>query len=52
MPDFAEPAPRRRRGRPRAGEEGWDVYGPLLIVVAFVVGSVVAASLTLRRRTP
>lgn len=34
-----------------AGEEGWDVFGPLLIVVAFAVGALVLASLTLRRRT-
>lgn len=35
-----------------AGDEGWDVGGPLLIVAAFVVAAVVLASLTLRRRTP
>ena len=35
-----------------AGDEGWDVWGPLLIVVAFGVGSLILASLTLRRRTP
>jgi ABC transporter DrrB family efflux protein len=35
-----------------AGDEGWDVFGPLLIVVAFMVGALVLASLTLRRRTP
>lgn len=35
-----------------AGDEEWEVYGPLLIVVAFVVGAIVLASLTLRRRTP
>ncbi|MFS0911935.1 ABC transporter permease [Microbacterium sp. 179-I 3D2 NHS] len=34
-----------------AGNEGWDVFGPLLIVVAFAVGALVLASLTLRRRT-
>jgi ABC-2 type transport system permease protein len=34
------------------GNEGWDVYGPLLVVAAFVVGAVVLAALTLRRRTP
>ena len=34
-----------------AGDEGWDVYRPLLIVVAFAVGCLVLASLTLRRRT-
>lgn len=35
-----------------AGDEGWDLWGPLLIVAAFAVGSLVLASLTLRRRTP
>ncbi|MET0297756.1 MAG: ABC transporter permease [Microbacterium sp.] len=35
-----------------AGDEGWDVWRPLLIVVAFAVGALVLASLTLRRRTP
>lgn len=35
-----------------AGDEGWDVFGPLLIVVAFALGALVLASLTLRRRTP
>lgn len=35
-----------------AGDEGWDVFGPLLIVVAFMLGALVLASLTLRRRTP
>ncbi|GEK87782.1 ABC transporter permease [Microbacterium aerolatum] len=34
-----------------AGDEGWDVFGPLLIVVAFAVGALLLASLTLRRRT-
>ncbi|WP_136054082.1 ABC transporter permease [Microbacterium sp. K24] len=34
-----------------AGDEGWDVFGPLLIVVAFAVGALALASLTLRRRT-
>ncbi|MEV8173630.1 ABC transporter permease [Microbacterium sp. NPDC079176] len=34
-----------------AGGEGWDVYRPLLVVVAFGVGALVLASLTLRRRT-
>jgi ABC transporter DrrB family efflux protein len=33
-------------------EEGWDVWRPLLIVVAFAVGALILASLTLRRRTP
>lgn len=35
-----------------AGDEGWDVYAPLLVVVAFGIGALVLASLTLRRRTP
>ncbi|MFE4727070.1 ABC transporter permease [Microbacterium sp. NPDC056736] len=35
-----------------AGDEGWDVFAPLLVVVAFAVGSLILASLTLRRRTP
>ncbi|MDQ7878951.1 ABC transporter permease [Microbacterium sp. QXD-8] len=35
-----------------AGDEGWDVFGPLLVVVAFAVGALILASLTLRRRTP
>jgi ABC-2 type transport system permease protein len=34
-----------------AGDEGGDVFGPLLIVVAFAVGALVLASLTLKRRT-
>jgi len=34
-----------------AGEEGWAVFGPLLVVVAFAVGALVLAALTLRRRT-
>ncbi|MDH5133257.1 MULTISPECIES: ABC transporter permease [unclassified Microbacterium] len=34
-----------------AGDEVWDVFGPLLIVVAFAVGALVLAALTLRRRT-
>ena len=34
------------------GDEGWDVFGPLLVVVAFAAGSLILASLTLRRRTP
>lgn len=33
------------------GSESWDVYGPLLIVAAFIVGSILLASLTLRRST-
>jgi len=35
-----------------AGDEGWDVFGPLLVVVAFAAGALILASLTLRRRTP
>lgn len=34
-----------------AGDTGWDVFGPLLVVVAFAVGALVLAPLTLRRRT-
>ncbi|WP_431866904.1 ABC transporter permease [Microbacterium paraoxydans] len=34
-----------------AGDEGWDVFGPLLVVMAFAVGALVLAALTLRRRT-
>lgn len=34
-----------------AGDDGGDVFGPLLIVVAFAVGALVLAALTLRRRT-
>ncbi|NYF09226.1 ABC transporter DrrB family efflux protein [Leifsonia sp. AK011] len=35
-----------------AGEEGWDVASPLIVVGAFAVASLAVASLTLRRRTP
>ncbi|MGB3375992.1 MAG: ABC transporter permease [Microbacterium sp.] len=35
-----------------AGDEDWDVGAPLLVVVAFAVGFLVLAPLTLRRRTP
>jgi ABC-2 type transport system permease protein len=35
-----------------AGDEGWDVFAPLLVVAAFAVGALAFASLTLRRRTP
>jgi len=35
-----------------AGDEGWDVGGPVLIVAAFAVAFLVLAPLTLRRRTP
>ena len=34
-----------------SGADAWDVWGPLLIVIAFAVGALVVASLTLRRRT-
>jgi len=34
-----------------AGDEGWDVFGPLLVVLAFAVAALVLASLTLSRRT-
>ncbi|WP_345800282.1 ABC transporter permease [Microbacterium sp. AZCO] len=35
-----------------AGDARWDVYGPLLVVLGFLVAALVLASLTLRRRTP
>lgn len=35
-----------------AGDGGWEVWRPLLIVVVFALGALVLASLTLRRRTP
>jgi ABC-2 type transport system permease protein len=35
-----------------AGDEDWDLWGPLLVVVGFAVGALILASLTLRRRTP
>lgn len=35
-----------------AGDDGWTLWGPLLVVAAFAVGALVLASLTLRRRTP
>lgn len=35
-----------------AGDEGWELWRPLLIVTAFAVGSLVVAAATLRRRTP
>ncbi|RZI86704.1 MAG: ABC transporter permease [Microbacterium sp.] len=35
-----------------AGDDGWDLYRPLLIVAAFAVGALALAALTLRRRTP
>lgn len=34
-----------------AGEGGEDVFGPLMVVVAFGVGALILASATLRRRT-
>ena len=34
-----------------AGDQGWDVFGPLLIVLAFVLGAIVLGAVTLRRRT-
>ncbi len=33
------------------GDDGWDVFGPVLVVAGFVLGAIVLASLTLRRRT-
>ncbi|MGO2050526.1 MAG: ABC transporter permease [Microbacterium sp.] len=38
-------------GAVTAGDEGWDIFAPLLIVLAFAVGALLLASLTLRRRT-
>lgn len=35
-----------------AGDEGWDLWRPVLVVVAFAVVFLVLAPLTLRRRTP
>ena len=35
-----------------AGDDGWDLARPLLIVGAFTVGALALAALTLRRRTP
>lgn len=34
-----------------AAETGWDLWRPLLIVVAFTLGALIVAPLTLRRRT-
>ncbi|UJP09074.1 ABC transporter permease [Microbacterium sp. KUDC0406] len=34
------------------GDQGWDVWQPVLIVVAFAAAFLVLAPLTLRRRTP
>lgn len=38
-------------GAVTAGDEDWDIFAPLLIVLAFAVGALLLASLTLRRRT-
>lgn len=35
-----------------AGDEGWDVAAPVLVVAGFAVASLAVATLTLRRRTP
>lgn len=35
-----------------AGDDGWNLWRPLLVVLAFGVGCLALASLTLRRRTP
>lgn len=35
-----------------AGDSGWDVFGPLLVIVGVAVGCIALAALTLRRRTP
>lgn len=35
-----------------AGDDGWDLWRPMLVVAAFTAGAPVLASLTLRRRTP
>lgn len=34
-----------------AAESGWDLWGPVLVIVAFAIGALVLGSLTLRRRT-
>ncbi|MEN2740579.1 ABC transporter permease [Microbacterium sp. X-17] len=34
-----------------AGDEGWKVLGPLLVVLGFAVAALILGSLTLRRRT-
>ncbi|MGO1544920.1 MAG: ABC transporter permease [Gulosibacter sp.] len=33
------------------GDEGWDVWGPVLLIAAIMVAALVLASLTLRRRS-
>lgn len=33
-----------------AGDDGWDLWRPMLVVAAFTAGALVLASLTLRRR--
>jgi ABC transporter DrrB family efflux protein len=35
-----------------AGDDGWNLWRPLLVVLTFGVGCLALASLTLRRRTP
>lgn len=35
-----------------AGDEGWDLGKPLIVIAAVTVGALLLASLTLRRRTP
>jgi len=35
-----------------AGESGWDVFGPLTVIVGVALACIVLAALTLRRRTP
>ena len=34
-----------------AGETGWDLWAPILVIFAFAVGALILGSLTLRRRT-
>lgn len=34
-----------------AGETGWELWAPILVIFAFAVGALVLGSLTLRRRT-
>ncbi|PPF42911.1 antibiotic ABC transporter permease [Pseudoclavibacter sp. AY1F1] len=34
-----------------AGDEGWDLWAPILVILAFASGALVLGSLTLRRRT-